>query len=267
MQKRQSKDTSGSGSSKPTFREAYKLVEVNREQLVPSPYNPRTISDDAKKRLREGLQRFGLVEPIIWNKRTGHIVGGHQRIAQIDAMHSKASGYQIKVAAVDLDEKSERELCIRLNNPTTQGEWDNEALKKLFAEDGIDPSAAGFSDAELYQMFGDSVFADKPEGLDEISKQVEESRAAYKKLLEGKKDRDSVNFYAVLVFRNDGEREAFLTSCGQPNDKFVNGVAVADFIQGLQKSQAAPATDETPESSGTTKRSRKDPRTTQTDGG
>jgi hypothetical protein len=48
--------------------------------LVPAPYNPRTISSEALAGLRGSVERFGLVEPVVWNRRTGRVVGGHQRL-------------------------------------------------------------------------------------------------------------------------------------------------------------------------------------------
>lgn len=58
-------------------------MEVKTMQLAdlsPAPYNPRTISEAALKGLRGSVERFGMVEPVVWNKQTGNIVGGHQRV-------------------------------------------------------------------------------------------------------------------------------------------------------------------------------------------
>ena len=48
--------------------------------LTGAPYNPRTISDEAMKGLSASIERFGLVQPIVWNRRTERVVGGHQRL-------------------------------------------------------------------------------------------------------------------------------------------------------------------------------------------
>src|SRR4051812_1397231 len=47
--------------------------------LKPAPYNPRRISKEAMDGLTVSLKEFGLLQDIVMNKRTGHIVGGHQR--------------------------------------------------------------------------------------------------------------------------------------------------------------------------------------------
>ena len=54
--------------------------------LAPAPYNPRAMSKVAAKGLRASLQRFGLVQPIVWNQRTERVVGGHQRIEALTAL-------------------------------------------------------------------------------------------------------------------------------------------------------------------------------------
>ena len=52
-------------------------------QLKAAEYNPRRDlqPEDAEyKKLRRSIEEFGYVEPIIWNERTGNVVGGHQRL-------------------------------------------------------------------------------------------------------------------------------------------------------------------------------------------
>ena len=51
------------------------------EKLNPAKYNPRKDlkpSDPEYEKLKKSMETFGYVEPIVWNKRTGQIVGGHQ---------------------------------------------------------------------------------------------------------------------------------------------------------------------------------------------
>ena len=53
-------------------------------ELTPAPYNPRAISTAELEGLRASLDKFGLVEPVVWNRRTGHVVAGHQRIKALE---------------------------------------------------------------------------------------------------------------------------------------------------------------------------------------
>ena len=64
----------------------YTIGRVSRTELKNAPYNPREIDEKAKKRLKKVLMKIGLVEPIVWNKRTKNIVGGHQRISILDSL-------------------------------------------------------------------------------------------------------------------------------------------------------------------------------------
>ena len=51
-------------------------------QLNTAAYNPRKDlqpGDPEYEKLKRSMQEFGYVEHIVWNKKTGNIVGGHQR--------------------------------------------------------------------------------------------------------------------------------------------------------------------------------------------
>ena len=99
--------------------------------LVPAPYNPRQISSEALAGLRGSVERFGLVEPVVWNRRTGHVVGGHQRLKVLAAMGET----ETQVVVVDLPEAEEKALNVALNNPSIAGEFTPE-LHRLLAEIG-----------------------------------------------------------------------------------------------------------------------------------
>lgn len=104
----------------------HKIITMKLEDLADAPYNPRKISPKALKGLQSSLAEFGVVQPVVWNKRTKHIVGGHQRVRAL-----KAKGEtEVPVVVVDLDEKREKALNVSLNNPKIEGEFtdDLEAL-------------------------------------------------------------------------------------------------------------------------------------------
>src|SRR5260370_23253 len=98
-------------------------------ELAPAPYNPRTITEHAAKGLRASIRRFGLVQPIVWNIRTKHVVGGHQRI---DAMKSLGKT-EAQVVVVNLPESEEKALNVTLNNPAIGGEFTDD-LQAILAE-------------------------------------------------------------------------------------------------------------------------------------
>jgi len=90
-------------------------------ELIPAPYNPRTSTEKQGKHLTESLKKYGVVEPIVWNKRTGYIVGGHFRVRQLQEMGVT----EVPCVVLDLNDEDERELNIRLNANTGSFNWDD----------------------------------------------------------------------------------------------------------------------------------------------
>jgi DNA modification methylase len=97
------------------------IIEKKKiSDLIPAPYNPRQSTAKQEKHLKESLEKFGLVEPIIFNKQTGYIVGGHFRVRELKKLGIK----EIECVIVDLNEEDEKELNIRLNANTGSWDWD-----------------------------------------------------------------------------------------------------------------------------------------------
>lgn len=95
-------------------------IETRRvADLVPADYNPRKISPKAMEGLKKSLAEFGAVQPIVVNERTGHIVGGHQRVKALAALGQ----VETTVIVVDLSLTREKALNIALNNPHISGEF------------------------------------------------------------------------------------------------------------------------------------------------
>lgn len=184
---------------------------INRSQLKGAPYNPRIIDSGAKKRLKQGLSKHGLVQPIVWNKRTGNIVGGHQRLEQLDALE-KRNDYDLTVAVIDVGEREEAEINVQLNNPSMQGEWDMDALADLAIDYDFTFEEMGFSDTDIDLLFdGDDRFSNLFDTPDvELTKgrleEVKESRAAG---IENLKERNNINWYAIVLFTDEEERKDF----------------------------------------------------------
>jgi hypothetical protein len=97
------------------------IIEKKKiSELKAAPYNPRKSTEKQESQLKASLEKFGVVEPIIWNKQSGYIVGGHFRIREL-----KKLGYkEVECVIVDLNEEDERELNIRLNANTGEWNWD-----------------------------------------------------------------------------------------------------------------------------------------------
>ena len=125
-------------------------------ELIPADYNPRKDlkPDDVEyKKLKRSLEQFGYVEPVIWNKTTGRIVGGHQRLKVLIDMGIT----EVECVVVELDETKEKALNIALNK--ISGEWDKDKLMLVISDlqgEDFDVSLTGFDAVDLDTLFKDS---------------------------------------------------------------------------------------------------------------
>lgn len=125
------------------------LIDI--EALQPAPYNPRkdlTPEDREWEKIKRSLDEYGLLEPVVWNRRTGHIVGGHQRVKIIAA----SGETQIYANVLDISEEEEKLLNVRLNK--VQGHWDTVKLAALLKEihESGDLESTGFEDYEYKSL-------------------------------------------------------------------------------------------------------------------
>lgn len=108
------------------------------------------------------MQTIGLLGGIVWNKRSGNLVSGHQRVAIMDSVNrydpeTGKNNYEFRVEVVDLDDKTEKEQNLFMNNRNVQGQYDDDLLRKMLQE--IDYEAAGFNDMDM-QLLGLGSFDD-----------------------------------------------------------------------------------------------------------
>lgn len=229
----------------------FTTAEVERSSLRNAPYNPRQITDEARRRLRETMERVGLVAPVVWNKRTGNIVSGHQRIRQLDALE-KGTNYRLTVAVVDVEDAKERELNILLNNAEVTGDWDLEKLEEVLAFDGLEVLSTGFDDADLLRLFDSGMAGAEKERHEVIAGQIATIHGAYERLNEATAEADDDDFYAVLVFKNHAERLAFTQGLGLNDDnRYVDGRMVTKLLGELRdKESKLPGASAEPEADG-----------------
>lgn len=129
------------------------VKKIAVDKINPAKYNPRKKlkpGDAEYEKLKRSIKEFGYVEPIIWNQRTGNIVGGHQRFTVL-----KNEGYkEVDCVVVDLGEQEEKALNIALNK--IHGDWDLPLLKDLLEEldkSMFDVSLTGFDALEIEEIF------------------------------------------------------------------------------------------------------------------
>lgn len=134
------------------------VVEMVRvDKLVLDTRNPRTIDRNAFADLKRNLETNGFVEPIVCNRRTGLIVGGHMR-----TLAARDLGFiTVPVFWVDLSDRKAVALNLRLNK--LSGQWDDAKLTELLS--GLDAELlglTGFNDEELAAMNADPFDDDDP---------------------------------------------------------------------------------------------------------
>lgn len=121
--------------------EVKRIADMNR-----AAYNPRVDlqpEDEEYQVIERSLKRHGLVQPIVWNRRTNTVVSGHQRLTILEAQGET----EVTVSVVDLDDIQEKELNVALNKIT--GEWDDDKLSVILNELGEEATDTGFTLPEI----------------------------------------------------------------------------------------------------------------------
>ncbi len=225
-------------NSKSVERTKYQKGEerwIQRTQVNPAPYNPRVIGEGAEKRLKAKMKTMGLLGTLIWNERTGNLVSGHQRLKQLDSLEgypARCVDYEVRVTVLDLDDKTEIEANVFLNNPSTQGEWDYEALAALNIDMGVSFDAMGFTSTDVDLMFdGDSRFSELFRDTEEVAatkEKIQEVREARKTSLDDMKAKQSAEFYFIVVCQSEKAKTDLMKGIGvPPYEEYINGALVA----------------------------------------
>lgn len=242
--------------------------EIQRSQINFANYNPRKITPEARKKLKANLKRVGILGGVVWNEVTGNLVSGHQRVSVIDEVNrynseTNENDYLIRVEVVQMDEKTEKEQNVFMNNRNVQGDFDSDMLKDLL--DGIDYNLAGLDDFDLNMLgIGDidlnignddiwrkeDVLDDSLSVIDDLTKEGDESRNLDRSIdfyedskenqiarhneIQKIKDRigsqnsfdkdNGMLSYVVLSFKTPTERANFMEAFGYGfDDRYIDG--------------------------------------------
>ena len=133
------------------------IQKVSVSKINPAAYNPRVDlkpGDKDYEKLKDSINTFGYVEPLVWNSKTGNLVGGHQRLKIL----IEQGLVEVEVSVVDLSPDKEKALNLALNR--IQGDWDNQKLATLLEEltrnSEVDIKTTGFDLPEISEIL-DSV--------------------------------------------------------------------------------------------------------------
>ena len=159
-------------------------MEISKIKLIdiePAEYNPRSMTEAAKQKLRNSIETFGLVDPIIINTKNNRIIGGHQRYQvlldmlmendnlaerEYDYLIKDDYGYVFDFNNLNIEnEDYEKALNIVLNNTNLMGEYDYEKLGTIFEDlrfNGFNLDFTGFDDLDFaeIELQNDLEFAD-----------------------------------------------------------------------------------------------------------
>ena len=212
--------------------ENFEFRTISRGQIKNAEYNPRYMGEKEKKRLRAAIKENGLVSALTWNERTGNLVGGHQRLEQLDALE-KSGDYDLTVCGVNVDPKQEAKLNVQLNNPSMQGDWDVDKLYQMTEMFDLTMDDMGFSDIDAAYLFdGDEKFLDLFETPDATAEK--EKIAAMREANNGRDTLDDIkdarhgmgkqyendqraDFMVMVVFKDAAERADFMRRIHVPN--------------------------------------------------
>ena len=137
------------------------IVKVDINELISPEYNPRQITDEEMEKLKNSINEFGYITPIIVNKHNNHIIGGNQRCLAL-----KQLGYtMIDVIYInEPDINKEKALNIRLNN--LSGEWDKNKLQNILDDlklQEFDVSLTGFDiEVQKFEFDDNPLIYDSP---------------------------------------------------------------------------------------------------------
>lgn len=226
-------------------------ITINRTQINLNPYNPKKHTDKEIKNQLANLKKVGFNGGIKWNKVTGNLIDGHRRIKAMDMYYkydgSPETDYQVKVEAVEFDEKTEKEQL------TYEALGNTRADYSLVAEyiNDIDYTNLGLSDYDINELsnfvidindytpqvetYEDLIttpqveakdlpnYEDKKEQVKQMKQQVKE------KAIERQKNEDA---FIALSFSSYEAKSAFCEIIGiDPDERFAKGENILNMIE------------------------------------
>jgi hypothetical protein len=201
----------------------YEYVEMNRSEIVSASYNPRRIKDRNKSNLKKSLNKFGMVESVVFNKQTGNLVSGHQRLSCLDEKH-KTDQYIIGVNVIDIPLEDEKALNVILNNKNAQGEYDEFLLEELNIDLQTD---CMFDTKDMEMMFGFDSDIVKDVVDDTFRDAMKRNHSAQTRANDGEDtnyNRSVDRKKLTIVFESNRQRESF--------DRIAFIEADAPFVSG-----------------------------------
>ena len=166
--------------------------KINIQDIHPADYNPRIMPEDEYNKLKNSLDTFGLVDPIIIDlKHDNTIIGGHQRYEVLNDADDEQELILIPLGDIGLiikntdikiqDVNDQKALNLALNK--ISGEWDYQKLDDILVELSNDDymiELTGFEEDVVLaaELMNDMTFEDEIEvekSLDDYTPPVKTS--------------------------------------------------------------------------------------------
>lgn len=215
-----------------------KQVEINRSDIKNAPYNPRIISEKAFSKLKQNIRKVGLLGGIVINKRTMHIVSGHQRLKALDEIE-KSNDYNLIVELIDVDEKTEKEQNIFMNSKSTQGQYDMSMLSVILPDIDVNNAGLDENDIRLIMLESPTVLVSTNENIKDDFKELEtdynDRKDAIKELKNNIKDslhEKQGDSFVVVSFDSYANKCMFMERFGyNQEDRYIKGESFSDIIE------------------------------------
>ncbi len=230
---------------------------IKRSEINLNLVNPKRHTEDAVKLQKKNLQKVGFLGGIVWNERTGNLIDGHRRVKAMDLCYkydgTPETDYTLKVEAVSLDEKQEKEQLTYMAVGNTKADID---LIARYAPDidlsdvglGADDLAAigslvGTADLDIPDI-GTELFGFDGEDGQEVEdnakkpeKTAEEKKQHVKEMkrqTEEKAEQQAMDeaAYCTLSFSNYDNYLDFIELVGATEgDRYIKGERVLEMIE------------------------------------
>lgn len=220
-------------------------VFIKRSEVKFAAYNPRKKDPKIVEKLKANFRKVGFMGGIQWNATTGNLIGGHKRTEALDLIHgydgTEEKDYEIKVEKVELDEKTEKEQNIFLNNRRAQGEMDYELLSEMMGSVDVDNAAIEDYDIGIMEsLVPDFKMGSNESIVDEISKRSEKTAEEKKDHVKNmkKKIKDSIGdnqtaSYFIVTFPDYNEKAEYLENIGISGDSIY--ITSKDYLKRLNE--------------------------------
>ena len=232
----------------PKYKQSETIV-IRRSQINFAPYNPRKEDPEVVKKLKKNFKTVGYLGGIVWNRLSSYLVSGHKRVQTLDIINeydgTPDTDYEIKIEAVELDDKTEREQNIFMNSPSAMGEFDMAKMKILVPE--IDYKAAGLSDADM-NIYGIAIAQEEVsagvssvvDDFEEIQRPYEERKAAVKEMKsqirqQSEQKVEDIESYVMINFKSYRAKSSFMIRFGfAPDAQFIPGEMFDEMVERVE---------------------------------